>query len=96
MSVAVTLLPAMETNALAPAMVRLDPAFVAITANALLAGLALVLSAVSKMTLSAFPSTRAAVTIAVVLFVTALPVKLATSLFASSLSLLFVPVLGFM
>ena len=49
----------MATDAAVPAMVRLEPAFRAVTVNALPAGFDVASSAVSKVTLSSSPSTFA-------------------------------------
>ena len=49
----------METSALVPAMLRLDPVFVAATVNALPAGRDVLSSAISKVTVSADPFTDA-------------------------------------
>ena len=51
----------MATAALAPAMARAAPGFVAVTVNALLAGLDVASSAVSKVAVSVDPSTDALV-----------------------------------
>ena len=52
----------METEEPVPRMMRLDPGFVAVTVNALLAGLDVVFSALSKVTVSASSSTDALTT----------------------------------
>ena len=49
----------MDTDAAVPAMVRLDPAFRAVTVKALPAGFDVASSVVSKVTLSSSPSTFA-------------------------------------
>ena len=59
LSVAVTVLPEMETSAFVPAISRLEPVFRACTVNALLWGLDVVFSAVSKVTVSVAPFTLA-------------------------------------
>ena len=60
--VTVTAAPEMATDAAVPAMLRLDPDFVAVTVNALPAGVDVASSAVSKVTTSSSPSTVARVT----------------------------------
>ena len=61
-SAAVTVLPEMATEEPVPRMVRIDPVFVAVTVNALPAGLDVVFSALSKVTVSVLPSTFAPTT----------------------------------
>ena len=58
-SVAVTVLPEIATDAVLPAMLRLEPTLLAVTVNALPAGFDVASSVVSKVTLSSSPSTFA-------------------------------------